>query len=104
MLFSKSLKGGATDARAFGGSDLCAPDLGGKISEPIVSWKVGRSNQDENYDLEEYGIFHFLLCLTLKMSHGGKWRDFLRSRNRDTYRSWLHRLVRLIFHFRLGIL
>jgi hypothetical protein len=39
------------------------------------------------------------VCLTLKMSHGGKWRDFLRSRNRDTYRSWLHRFVRLIFHF-----
>jgi hypothetical protein len=32
------------------------------------------------------------------VSHGGKWRDFLRSRNRDTYRSWLHSFVRLSFH------
>jgi hypothetical protein len=31
------------------------------------------------------------------MSRGGRWRDFLRSRNRDSYRSWLHRFVRLIF-------
>jgi hypothetical protein len=30
------------------------------------------------------------------MSHEGRWHDFLRSRNRDSYRSWLHRVVRLI--------
>jgi hypothetical protein len=30
------------------------------------------------------------------MSHGGRWHDFLRSRNRDSYRSWLQRFVRLI--------
>jgi hypothetical protein len=36
-------------------------------------------------------------CLTSKMSHGGRWRDFLRSRNRDIYRSWHHRVVRLVF-------
>ena len=41
----------------------------------------------------------YSFCLTSKVSHGGKWRDFLRSRNRDTYRSWLHRFVRLIFLF-----
>ena len=38
-----------------------------------------------------------LFDLTSKMSHGGRWRDFLRSRNRDSYRSWLHRVVRLTF-------
>jgi len=33
------------------------------------------------------------------MSHGGKWREPCVSRDRDIYRSWLHRLVRLSSHF-----
>jgi len=37
--------------------------------------------------------------LTSKMSHGGKWRGACVSRNRDIYRNWLHRLVRLILSF-----
>jgi hypothetical protein len=35
------------------------------------------------------------------MSHGGSWRGTGYSRNRDSYRSWLHRVVRLSFHFLL---
>ena len=42
-------------------------------------------------------------CLTSKMSHGGKWREPCVSRDRDIYRSWLHRMVRLSFVF-LGFL
>jgi hypothetical protein len=32
--------------------------------------------------------------LTSKMSRGGRWRDSGESQNRDSYRSWLHRMVR----------
>jgi hypothetical protein len=38
-----------------------------------------------------------VFCLTSKMSHGGKRRGSCASRNRDVYRSWLHRVVRLTF-------
>lgn len=34
-----------------------------------------------------------------KMRHGGKWREPCVSRDRDIYRSCLHRFVRLIFLF-----
>jgi hypothetical protein len=43
----------------------------------------------------------WILCLTLKMSRGGKWREPCASRDRDIYRSWLHRIVRLSFIFGL---
>ena len=38
--------------------------------------------------------YWFDLCLTSKMSHGGRWRGSGVSQNRDIYRSWLHRIVR----------
>ena len=38
-------------------------------------------------------------CLTSKVSHGGRWREVCVSTTRDSYRSWLNRLVRLRFHF-----
>ena len=41
----------------------------------------------------------FILCPTSKMSHEGKWRGACVSRNRDIYRNWLQRFVRLSFHF-----
>ncbi len=53
-----------------------------------------------NIDAQKSQIAGFMFfCLTSKMSHGGKWRGSGASRNRDIYRSWLHRFVRLIFHF-----
>ena len=48
-------------------------------------------------------IFHvFNFCLTSKLSHGGRWRESCPTEGRistirDSYRSWLQRLVRLIF-------
>ena len=48
-----------------------------------------------------------LLCRTSKVSHGGSWRESCPTEGRistirDSYRSWLHRFVRLIgIHFRL---
>ena len=39
------------------------------------------------------------LCRTSKISHEGRWRDSCVSTRRDSYRSWLHRFVRLRFHY-----
>jgi hypothetical protein len=44
-------------------------------------------------NLKVFSVF----CLTSKMSREGKRRGSCASRNRDVYRSWLHRVVRLIF-------
>lgn len=38
------------------------------------------------------------VCLTPEVSHEGRWHCSCASTNCDSYRNWLHRIVRLIFH------
>jgi hypothetical protein len=63
--------------------------------ERISRGATEREQQGEEQDESIHVVF---FCLTSKMSRGGKWREPCVSRDRDIYRSWLHRLVRLSFH------
>lgn len=59
----------------------------GHSAQSQSSRSVLRANQDKS---------SCLICLTSKISHGGRWRRACFSTICDIYRSWLHRVVRLL--------
>ena len=108
MLFGIHTQGGLRDILGNGLSAGVLRDRARTESEE-AKWRAGRGGSvDKSNASSSRGFWSLVggtaaiknvwVCLTSKMSHGGKWRRSCASTNCDIYRSWLHRLVRLIFH------